>query len=102
MNSNQQMTEFDRIGPQDALFAALSRDHSSSSSSAIGERLAHNIVCKSREDLSAMVAAFDDDSGNAAIDYLTAAQESLTTRLKILEAALARLVVVGTAINPDH
>ena len=102
MNSNQQTTAFDPIGPSDALFAALSRDHSISSASAIGERLAHNIVCKSPDELAAMAAGFDDEVGNAAIDYLTAAQESLTTRTKIVEAALCRLAIVTASFNPEN
>ena len=102
MNSNQQTTTFEAIGPSDALFAALNRDHSSTSASAIGERLAHVFVCKSREELSAMAVALDDEAGNAAIDHLTAAQESLAARLQIVEAALARLAIVAAPINQEH
>lgn len=88
---------FEPVATEGELMAYLSRQQALTSTASIGERFASVILTKqSKSELhGCMENAQADGVAIDLVDYLFAARESLNDRLRLVDAALARLSILG-------
>ena len=95
MSESAQSTNFEPVGPKDKLLTALTRDQKSDSPANIGEHFAISVISQTKEELTSMAQNLPDEAGESFVNCLIEAQESLEMRLKLVNAAFARLCVVA-------
>jgi hypothetical protein len=93
--ANPSGLNFEPVGPKDKLLTALIRDQKSDSAANKGEHFAIGVISQTKEELTSMAQNLPDEAGEAFINCLIEAQESLEMRLKLVNAAFARLYVVA-------
>ena len=92
--------KFEPVAPKRVLLAKLRKAQAPDGQSSMGEMFATAIVSKTKAELRRLVDKLDadadqgDKSGEEMVDAILAASESLKTRLRIVDAAFARLYVV--------
>jgi hypothetical protein len=95
MSESAQSINFEPVGPKDKLLTALIRDQKSDSAANMGEHFAIGVISQTKEELTSMVQTLPDEAGETFVNRLIEAQESLEMRLKLVNAAFARLCVVA-------
>ncbi len=93
--ANPSGLNFEPVGPKDKLLTALTRDQKSDSAANKGERFALDVISQTKEELTSMAQNLPDEAGETFVNCLIEAQESLEMRLKLVNAAFARLCVVA-------
>ena len=93
--ANPSDLNFEPVGPKDKLLTALIRDQKSDSAANMGEHFAIGVISQTKEELTSMVQNLPDEAGENFVNCLIEAQESLEMRLKLVNAAFARLCVVA-------
>jgi hypothetical protein len=93
--ANPSGLNFEPVGPKDKLLTALTRDQKSDSAANIGEHFAISVISQTKEELTSMAQNLPGEVGETFVNCLIEAQESLEMRLKLVNAAFARLCVVA-------
>lgn len=88
---------FEPVATERELFGYLSREQALTSNTCIGERFASTILTKSSKDELRQIMDNAQAGGIAVdlVDYLAGARESLSDRLRLVDAALGRLTILG-------
>jgi hypothetical protein len=83
---------------------ALNREQVAHSQTSFGERMAASINCLTPDELRARIATAEFIEGaDKLVEVLVWAEHSLQTRLDLVQAAIARLAIVGEVVPlPAH
>ena len=68
----------------------------------VGERFALNIAARTPDQVAELIKSMDEEDGDSLVDFLVAAEAALNGRLALVRTAMARLSVVGDAVEVDN